>query len=364
MEAPESENVSKSSKKEHEIKLYEQKYHGVNIKIVEFDHGPAKLGDRFFQMPKDWREKLDKEIYATEGFVAPEYCMPDLEANTFREPLSGWVARQISSDFVLQITSFFGHISKRSGFLGRSLIATDIANTGSYALFEAASMMKLAFEGILRDYISPNIAEKLGVREMGYKYGDIKSGEYKISSSNDARHLVSARGLMQKALLESKDILGFWAPHHAERIHDYINRQKEIEERSEIKVDSPVTFKDISPKEESKKMVMYGRPPLQRSIREYAPMLRPELYQLDLEMNKSKDEINLNQLTESLETQLKFSPTNEYEKKVFGRMKKAKHLITNLSQKPSITDWDYKELGNALMTDKFGWKLKKKTYIY
>lgn len=173
--------------------------------------------------------------------------MPDLERSAFNELGTGGMARRDSES--LGITPFFGHISKLAGIQGRTLLATDIANTNLYTLFGYASKTKEDFRmGIVEEqkklvaFLTAMLTLSLSrppevlsrnryFDETGYtyEYGNIMPWEYQLHTTNDARHLITARGLMQEALTtDENEILSVWAPKHAERIDDYIKKTKRI----------------------------------------------------------------------------------------------------------------------------------------
>lgn len=361
MEATDTINTESTS--EHKVKIYPQRYHGVEIKIIEFDHMESSQAETKYKMPENWREQLTEQINSTTGPIAPEYCMPDLEKSAFSELGTGQIARGMSE--FLGITLFFGHISKKAGIQGRTLLATDIANTNWYFLFEKASSAKVALEMIQRQ-AAPNITKALDLREYGYQYNNIMPGEYQLHTANDARHLVTARGLMQEALRtpEEKHILSIWAPKHAERIDDYIERQIKCEAESQVGVRDPAEFKDVSPKEESSKMAIYGKPPFSRTVREYVPILQPLAYEIDLMLNDFEQKISLDQVSDKIKVYLETEPRNKDENKIHRRIQGVQNKIGELKKKEKLEKKDYEELARAVNTDRYGWKLKRKRYIF
>lgn len=345
----------------HEIVVYQQEYHGTDIRIVEFDHDHSQQAGKEYLLPQDWRAQLTEELQATHGPIAPEYCMPDLEKHVFKELVTGWLARKTSE--ALGISPFFSHISKLAGMQGRTLLATDLANTQWYAAFEIASAYKITVESIARSY-SPTMTRSLGLYDYGYEYGDIKPGEYQLHSSNDARHLVSARGLMQAALTRHDDqITSVWAPKHAERIADYIHRQVRVEEKSDKKVTEPTDFKQISPKEEQQKMTLYGRGPLHRSVREYVPTLPPIAYEIDLLLSELQTSGRLSEATRKMETYLVTTPHSDQEKRFRSKVGSVYERLHMLSDAEVMTSRQYDKIA-TVGTDALGWKLQEKNHIY
>ncbi len=354
--------VNTEPKPEHKVRIYKNDYHGVGIKIIEFDREDSWQAGIKYKIPEDWRELLTQQVNSTTGPIAPEYCMPDLESGAFNELGVGGIVR-LTSEY-LDITPLFGHISKLAGVKGRALLATDIASTIWYMPFEAASMHKVALEDSFRELV-PNLTNRLGLRKYDYEYGKIEPGEYQLHTSNDARHLIAARGLMQEALTtDGQQILSVWAPKHAERIDDYIKRQIEFEIQHQTSVTRPIEFRKVSPQEESKKMTIYGRPPLHRTVREYVPILSPLAYEIDLMLNGPKQKIRLDQISDIIERYLKTDPENRDEKKIYGRIQRVQERINKLRKKKKLSDGDYRKLIGAISTDRFGWRLKRKSYIY
>ncbi|OGM77127.1 hypothetical protein A2210_01345 [Candidatus Woesebacteria bacterium RIFOXYA1_FULL_40_18] len=336
---------------EHQVKTYEQNYHGVNIKIVELDYQDSEQAGVKYKLPENWRQILKDQIDSTGGPIVPEYCIPDLENRAFRELLTGGAARETSES--RKITPFFGYIARLTGALGRTLLATDVANTNWYYLFERASAAKVDFEKSLRDS-APHLKEMLKLKPFDYRYGDIRPGEYQLHTANDARHLVTARGLMEHIMNSNeRQILSIWTPKHAERIDNYIKRQKEWEKSSTIAVKRPSDFRYVSPKEEHRKMKIYGNPPLQRSIREYRPTLSPAAYEIDLITNDSKKE-NMQSLVAKMQEYLKEEPKNKHNKAHRARIKKALEQI-QVGKPVSI---------GLVDTNRHGWELIRKSYIY
>lgn len=254
---PESTNLP-----EHIPKVYDVSYHQTNIKVLEFDHHDSEQAGIKYKLPENWKEILQSQIEQTQGPIAPEYCLPDLEKYLFNVngPVGPFVKAILDGDTkdVLlpadndekkddadsQIVPFYGFISKTAGAMQRNLIATDTANKAVYRLFADVSMVK--------HQSAENQRRFSGVGdEFKYEYGNIDPSEYKRHDSNDGRHLVTARGLMQEALRSNaKQITTIWAPKHAERIADYIERQTKCETESDAQITSPVEFKDTSPPDE------------------------------------------------------------------------------------------------------------------
>lgn len=347
METPVTEPAQKQ---EHKAIIYNQSYHQTNIKILEFDYQDSEQGGVSYKLPQNWKKQLETQLESTSGSIAPEYCMPDLYNHVFKDPIFGPLSVAVSQS--LGITNFFSFISKTAGLQGRKLLATDIANRAIYGFVELASARKIDIEKILRES-SPNTTEALGLKKYDYKYGEINPGEYQLHTSNDARHLVTARGLMQYVLGEEshKEILSIWTPKHAERIADYISRQNMWEKGSTIKVEGAQDFKYVSPTGETKKMVFYGRPPLMRSLREYQPILSPIAYEIDLLANQ--DVLDINKLELKITKYLDIRPQNKSENKYQSFVREASKNLQR-SKNAQI----------LLNTDKIGWEQIKNDYIY
>ena len=325
--------LNTETKPEHKLRIYDENYHGTNIRILELDHHDSEQGGVEYKLPDNWKEQLLTQLETTTGPIAPEYCMPDLEKYLFgvNGPVGLFAKAQLGGDnkevFLpndgkekvdnpdSDIAPFYGYISKTAGVMQRNLIATDTANKAIYWLFSGASIAK--------HQSSENQRQFTGVgTEFKYEYGHIDEGEYKRHDSNDGRHLVSARGLMQESLRsDKKQITAIWAPKHAERIADYIKRQNEAENESTVKVERPLDFKYVSPPDEAKKMFTYGRPPLMRSVREYQPTLPPEAYKIDILANENK--VNKNALQIAMNEYLNNPPKNKQEKRYQTKIKRA-----------------------------------------
>lgn len=143
-----------------------------------------------------------------------------------------------------------------------------------------------------------------------------------------------------------------------------LRRQKESEERYSTKIADPAEFKDVSPEEERKKMAIYGRFPLQRNVREYVPILPPLAYEIDLMLNDQEQNINLDQVSAKIKVYLETEPKNRNEKAIYGRIQRAQNKIDELKKKGKLEKDYYKELADIIKTDRSGWKLKRKSYIY
>lgn len=347
---------------EHKPKKYDEVYHKTNIRVLEFDHHDSEQAGIEYKLPNNWKDLLKSQIEQTQGPIAPEYCLPDLEKYLFGVgPVGLLVKAHLGGDTKetllpddngkkndnpdSQIVPFYGFISKTAGVMQRKLIATDTANKAIFRLFSDLSMVK--------HESAENRRRFLGVGdEFKYDYGKIDPSEYKRHDSNDGRHLVTARGLMQEALRSNeKQILTIWAPKHAERIADYIKRQRDSENKSTVKVERPLDFKYVSPPDEAKKMVYYGRPPLMRAVREYQPTLPPIAYEIDLLANEKQ--VDNKALTEKMEAYLKSEPRNKHDKNHQDRIRGA---LKRIERGKSI-------LGKV-NTDKLGWEMTKKDYIY
>ena len=354
-------------KSELQAKNFETNYHGTEIKILEIEHQDINLDPKHrppeFQRPPNWRQVIRDQIESNpNSAIFPEYCMPDLEKFAFAETGTGQTAIGLSEDS--GITDLHSYIAMLAGMSGRSLFATDIANTNWYMTFEQFSRIKMEFEAIQRDS-APNLTKMLDLKEMGYEYGHIKDGEYQLHTANDARHLITARGLMEYAVqVKASSILSIWAPRHAERIDDYIRRQLEWERDSSVKIEQPSDFKYVSPKQERSKMKVYGKPPLQRSIREYAPTLPPLAYEIDSILNDPEERTDLGKVSEKIQKYLEDHSKDKQEQTFQRRMIKLQDKIRHLMEKGKAEEKDYKDLAGILLTNKFGWKSVKRSYIY
>jgi hypothetical protein len=349
-------------KPEHKVKIYDEKYHETDIRVLELDHHDSEQAGIEYKLPRDWKEQLRSQIEITEGSIAPEYCVPDIEKYLFNNSLTSGLLRAhlgegkvkdistLDSETLrenpdITIHSFYSHISKIAGVMQRDLIATDTANKGVYWLFSGASIAK--HKGVENQRQFSGVGTK-----FKYEYGKIDESEYKRHDSNNGRHLVSARGLMQEALrTNEKQITAIWAPKHAERIADYINRQTTAESSSTVKVEKPGDFRYVSPPDEAKKMILYGRPPLMRSVRTYKPILSPEAYEIDIMANVA--ELHHDKLIIAIHKYLEQPPKNEQEKKYRRGLKQ-------VLSKEGDAGWVKK----VVNTDKIGWVQTQKEHVY
>jgi len=368
----ESEVVNEHIEKFHEPKYLESKYHETEITVVEFDHRGSTLNGESFSLPPDWKQKLFKVLDENQNAtIAPEYCMPDLEQYAFKELGTGELARQSSEDSQ-GISEFYGLISRYAGSKGKNQLAIDPANTNWYLFSEATENA--------RRLIPEQMKAKLEKREPEYqdiyagKYGEISKKELNTLRLIDARRLITARGLMQEALRSKQKILHINAPKHAERVHNYIERQVDWEANSTIKVEKPVDQKYVEPKEEERKMILYGRRPFQRTVREYTPQLPSKYYQLEIDLKDPPElarpavgvESRQDNLTESMLKIGSFieknSNTNDKtEQKQLERLKQAQGLIEKLLAEGG--KGDFRRLSRLVSTD-WAWKLVRKDYVY
>lgn len=366
---------------EHTPKVYDENYHGTNIHVIELDHHDSEQAGIDYKLPENWQALLKLQIEQTKGPIAPEYCLPDLERYLFRfnGPV-GFLAREQLSPVGFggdkkkdtpdsHIIPFYGFISKTAGEMQRNLIATDTANKAVFWLYSGADIAKHQSNENIRKFNPTS-----GRAEFKYEYGNIDPSEYKKHDSNDSRHLVTARGLMQEALRsEQKQITAIWAPKHAERIADYIKRQRNQESASSEKVEKPSDFKNISPADEANKMISYGRPPLMRSVREYQPVFSSTAYKVDLLVNDDAKLVHPEELIATMTSYLKQEPVNNDEKKHQKKVKKALNRLANPKVKKLIkmepSGWGEILMGNdsikrLVNTDRSGWKLTKNEYVY
>jgi hypothetical protein len=276
-----------STKKFHEPKSFHSEYHGTDITITEFDHRGSTLNGESYSLPPNWRQELFKVLDENPNTViVPEYCMPDLEQNAFRELGTGEWARQ-ESEGSQGISEFYGLISRYAGSKGERQLAIDPANTNWYLFSEAIE----SFGRVMPEQIRSSLEKRPPEYQNVYagKYGEIGKKEIDKLRLVDARRLITARGLMQEALRSGRKILHINAPIHAERVHNYIERQNNWEDNSTVKVEKPVDQKYVSPKEEERKMIFYGRSPFQRTVREYTPQLSPKYYQLEIDIKDAPE---------------------------------------------------------------------------
>lgn len=365
-------NAEFGSKPDHEIKIRDTEYHGTMIRVLEFDHHDSEQGGVEYKLPGDWKEKLKSQLEKSKGPIAPEYCLPDLEKYIFRAngPLGIFIKAMLGGDvggLLLPVENnqkkqmdpdsaivpFYSFITKEAGSMQRNLVATDTANKLIYRVFADLSMVKHQSSENQRRFTGHG-------DEFRYEYENIDRSEYTRHDSNDGRHLVSARGLMQESLRSHpQQITAIWAPKHAERIKDYIDRQVTEEVGSiEKKVINPIDFKKNSPREESKKMIFYGRPPLMRSVREYSPTLSAKAYEVDILLNDSvaTDQNKLEMINEYLDQ----NPSSFVERVYQKKLKIVLALIKTGTESPAK-----KAIALILAnTDKIGWKQIRKSYIY
>lgn len=327
---------------EHKLRVFEQTYHGSPIKTVELEHGRnLKYGPKSIR-PKDWQQLLKNQIDSSpESLIFPEYSMPDLEKYAFNKLGTGEFARGTAEE--LGITDFYSLISKLAGIRGRPLFATDITNTNWYPLYEI--------------YLKRKANEK-----FTWDANKIDELERKTQNPNDARHLITARGLMQESLRQNLPAIHITAPSHAIRIDDYVKRQNDWESKSGIKVEQPADFTYVSPIEEQTKMRKYGKFPFQRTIREYSPTLPPISYEIDLLANEPTQELNFPLLHGKIGQYLDIQPVNSNQREIFARIKRYSDELKKLEN--SSDKKKYERAAKSIMTDRFGWLLRRKTHIY
>jgi hypothetical protein len=358
---------------------YVSQYRDVEIVVVEFDHRGSTQAGEHYALPDDWKDRLKEVLKKHEGAaVAPEYCMPDLERGAFGELGTGEMARRGSEDSQ-GITDFFGYISRWAGSEGKNQLAMDPANTNWYFLLEhAVDLPRLAMiEGI---------KSKIGNRETNLfdrvagKYRNIDESEMKQLQYVDARRLIIARGLMQEAIrTDSGQIFHLNAPRHAERVHNYIERQIDHERSTGDEVNVAKDQSTRAPKEEKRKMMVYGKGPLPRSVREYAPSLPTTYYQLEIDL-KDTDEAIKSPLTDSshqtkaLEaSKLKIAVFlqktdgnggSKTEMKQRQRLRKASEIVDNLlACNSELTQDNFRDLSRLMSTD-WAWKLVREDKIH
>lgn len=365
---------------EHKPVRYEQEYHGSKITVVEFDHQQSRLAGKEYFFPKDWREKLDKEFDNTGDSIALEYCMPDLWKNARFELLAVGYDKGQDKNEKDHTTEVYGYLGRLAGQQGKELVAADPANEGVYVIFEggggAENPFALPSPASLTQHVLGNI--KYGPGTFSYfEYGNINNREIDEGFIVDTRRLLTARGLIQEVLLKKQDVTLFTAPVHAERIANYVNRQQKFENDTQTKAERPKDLTTITPKEEARKMITYGRWPLHRNVRVYTPLLSPNSFTFDLFLHdgtlaadeKKRDSKEyLQEAYNQMDNLLSHEPQTTKEKWYFKRVRTIK-LILGTFLKTSITNSSIcenirKEIWSYLSTDRYGWTLSEKNKIY
>jgi hypothetical protein len=267
-------------------------------------------GEESKERPKNWRKILETQIRNCEGDVSPEYSTPELELEgAYKDVLLGRVAELEGDSRGKQLNVFYDYIADCIGSEGKNMVAVDPADKALFAIYDLG-LSPVTFE----------LMKKAGLihseARFTNKLREIESWERWTMTSNDARHLVIARGLMQHALMTGKSVLHINAPFHAERVYDYIQRQKDFE-NSSSKLEKLMN----GPAAEIIKMMDYKKMGLSLAVKAYAPLLRKEAY----EMNKGLSETWASLGEESLSSKI-LSDLSEVER-LYGNYLKSYMVI-------------------------------------
>jgi hypothetical protein len=387
MEMPiSSPEVEFNEMKELKPKLGEVIYHGQSIKVLEVEHKKAfNIESESYKRPDNWRFVLAEQIKSSQGDIAPEYCTPELAIDrAYIEPITGKKAENITRiDTAFDdptVNEFYDYVACLAAVEGKHLVAVDTADTFAYVPYELLSVLKF------------NLAKKMGnlppTANYHGEYMNIQPYENTFTSSQDARHLITARGALEHSLNAGVDVTVITSPVHAERNLNYMERQIEAETKSQKQVTKAADLKEIASLEEKWKMLFYGKGGLERNIREYAPQLKQDAYKIDMSIQEfagsidvytfsnQETEVRIAQLTEQIDafTDQEFDHTNSYETKYREQLKDLKDTLTKtprfepenfISGDDLAREW--KNWTNKILVQastRRHWKLVSKKYIY
>jgi hypothetical protein len=341
MEAKTPSQTEHKKLKERDMKIFDTDYHEFSIKTVELEHGTNKhtgSPSTSFLRPKNWRDLLTTQLEENKDSLwFPEYCIPDLHRRVFRESGTKDFAKELFKK--TGTTELYSRMSKIAGMKGKRLFAADIANTNMFEVHDYSTVH------LFGKYPDKN-PDKIKEAELSDKH----------RSPSDARRLLLARGIMQIVLKSRKSILHINAPVHAIRVDNYIKRQAVWETKTKS-ISEPKDMHRNSPPEELAKMARYSRYfGLDKNVREYQPILPPVAYEIDLLANEP--EIDTKKLNTLLNQYLTHEPKTKKGKEVFNRIKIFQEFLKNEDEK------GVKAAAGRILTDKFGWKLVKKHFIY
>lgn len=360
MEVDHSEVAKKILRPEHQVITYEKKYHEAQITVVEIDHQKSRLrsGEPELEIPHDYADQISKSFGNDSFPIAPEYCVPDLYISINRESslaASGYIWNPVIS-----------FVSRFAGFTGRDQIAADPANKMAFGFIElAVSNTKFVFQ----EHFS--IKDMTTHIPMTGEYQRIEDREINRSNTNDARHLLVARACMQEVLRSQHGIYHITTPVHAERVDNYIKRQIDFE-ASTNGVQKPVDFKESCPEPERGKMKWWYHGVIERKLRRFTPTLPKEAYSVDIWFHdgdgriEEKDTFSstyekLLQLKEKLLEVEQIDLTNS---KYAKNIHKAIRAIDSVRRFKPLSKLAARVVSRMIDTNKVGWKLVGKEYIY
>lgn len=269
-------------------------YHGRVIEVMEMEHRMATdIGNgESLERPKDWRRLLEEEIKSFDGDISPEYCTPELAIEgVYANKLVGKLAESVGDERGDQLNIFYDFLADCAGAEGKNLVAVDPADKALFMIYDmglsVAAFELMKFAGMIqKNAVYTN------------KLSEIESWERWMVTSNDARHLTSARGLMEHTITSGRSILHINAPFHAERVVDYVERQVD-EEADGVSIKKPIDVWFNSPLAEKVKMIIYGRLGLSLDVKTYEPVLRREAYRLNVELSETWANLDENVYTVS-----------------------------------------------------------------
>lgn len=360
MEANHPDVVKKILRPEHEVVKYGKKYHNAQITIVEIDHQKSRLrsGEPELEIPHDYADQIARSFGDDNFPIAPEYCVPDLYRSINRESslaASGYIWNPVIS-----------FISRFAGFTGRDQIAADPANKMAFGFMELAiSNTKFTFqEAFSQKDISTQIP-------MSGEYHQIEDREIRRSNTNDARHLLVARACMQEAIRNQNGIYHITTPVHAERVDNYVKRQIDFE-ASTNGVQKPEDFKESCPEPEKGKMKWWYHGVIERKLRRFTPTLPKEAYGVDIWFHDEDGRIGgkdtfsstyekLLQLKEKLlEVEQIDLANSKYAKNIHNAIR----AIDSVRRFKPLSKLVARVVSRMIDTNKVGWKLVGKEYIY
>lgn len=346
---------------EHKVITYQKEYHGAQIVVIEIDHQKSRLrsGEPELEIPRDYANQIAKTFGDDTFPVAPEYCVPDLYRRINRESslvASGYIKNPVIS-----------FISRYAGFTGRDQIASDPANNMAFGFMELiVSNTKFVTQ---EAFSQKNILMQI---PMSGEYGMIEDREITRSNTNDSRHLLPARACMQEILRGTKKIYHITTPVHAERVANYIGRQINFEASTNSVVEKPEDFKNSCPEPEKGKMKLWYHGVIERKFRRFTPILHKEAYGVDIWFHDGDGRIRENdtfsstheKLLELKEKLLEVEQIDLTNSKYAKNIHKAIRAIDSVRRFKPLSKLVARVVSRMIDTNKVGWKLVNKEYIY
>ena len=360
MEVNHLDVFKKNLRSEHEVVTYEKKYHNAQITVVEIDHQKSRLrsGEPELEIPYDYADQIARSFGNDNFPIAPEYCVPDLYISINRE--SSLVASGYIWKPVISFTSRF------AGFTGRDQIAADPARSIAFGVMELGV-------GTFKFNVQETFSQKSWNTHIGMagEYGNIKNREIERTNTNDARHLLSARACMQEVLRGTKGVYHITTPVHAERVDNYIKRQIDFE-ASTNDVQKPEDFKENCPEPEKGKMKWWYHGVIERKLRRFTPTLPKEAYGVDIWFHDGdgrlgeKDTFSstYEKLLEVKEKLLEVEQIDLTNSKYAKNIHKAIRAIDSVRRFKPLSKLVARVVSRMIDTNKVGWKLVSKEYIY